>query len=290
MSNQSAPVSRFIKHQGIAVPAFFYGTAWKEDKTQALTRLAIDSGFLAIDTANQRRHYYEEGAGNAVQQALAEKHLQRGDLFLQSKFTYMSSQDHRLPYDPKADYATQVRQSFAGSLAHFNTTYLDSYLLHGPASNHGLNKADWEVWRAIEDLHKSGSVKLVGVSNMALEQLQALLDEAEIKPAFVQNRCYARTGWDAEIRQLCRANGIIYQGFSLLTANSTELHSPEISAIAKRLGCLPAQVVFRFALQSGMIPLTGTSSQSHMAADLAAFELELTADEMDVVEHIAVRR
>lgn len=289
MSDKPAPVSRFIEHKGIAVPAFFYGTAWKENQTEALTRLAIDSGFLAIDTANQRRHYYEEGVGKAVQQALAEKNLQRSDLFLQSKFTYISSQDHRLPYDPKADYATQVRQSFAGSLEHFNTTYLDSYLLHGPASNNGLNKADWDVWRAIEDLQRSGSVKLIGVSNVGLDQLQALLESTEIKPAFVQNRCYARTGWDAKIRQLCRANDIIYQGFSLLTANSTELQNPRITGIAKRLGCLPTQVVFRFALQSGMIPLTGTSSKSHMEADLAAFEIELTGEEMDIVENIAVR-
>ena len=71
MSDKPAPVSRFIEHKGIAVPAFFYGTAWKENQTEALTRLAIDSGFLAIDTANQRRHYYEEGVGKAVQQALS---------------------------------------------------------------------------------------------------------------------------------------------------------------------------------------------------------------------------
>ena len=60
--------------------------------------------------------------------------VRREDLFLQTKFTYAGGQDHRLPYDPRADPATQVRQSFASSLEHLGTIYLDSYLLHGPST------------------------------------------------------------------------------------------------------------------------------------------------------------
>ncbi|MDD1631190.1 MAG: aldo/keto reductase, partial [Methylococcaceae bacterium] len=276
MSESSHRISKLVNHRGITVPTFLYGTAWKEDQTEALTLLAIESGFVGIDTANQRRHYYEAGIGKALQKALSENNKQRSDFFLQTKFTYAAGQDHRLPYDPKADYTTQVRQSFESSLDHLKTTYVDSYILHGPAASKGLNDADWEVWRAMENLHKSGSAKLIGVSNIAYDQLELLLEKSEVKPAFVQNRCFARTRWDKRIRTLCQANDIIYQGFSLLTANSAELNRPELVDISNRLGCSPAQVVFRFALQVGMIPLTGTSSKNHMQEDLAIIDIELT--------------
>ena len=289
MSDTSHQISRIVKHRGVTIPTFFYGTAWKEAQTEALTSMAIEAGFLGIDTANQRRHYDEAAVGKGIQLGLVKKNLQRSELFLQTKFTYTSSQDHRLPYDPKADYTTQVSQSFASSLEHLNTSYLDSYILHGPASSQGLREADWEVWRAMENLQKSGSVKLIGVSNIGFEQLQLLLERSEVKPAFVQNRCFARTQWDARIRALCHANDMIYQGFSLLTANSIELNQPEIYTISTRLGCSLAQVVFRFALQIGMIPLTGTTSMSHMQEDLTAYEIELSEEEIDIIEHIAFK-
>lgn len=287
MSDTSHKISKQINHRGIMIPTFLYGTAWKEEQTETLTLLAIESGFAGIDTANQRRHYYEAGVGKALQKALSENNKQRSDFFLQTKFTYAAGQDHRLPYDPNADYATQVRQSFESSLDHLDTTYLDSYILHGPASSRGLNDADWEVWRAMENLQKSGSVKLLGVSNISFEQLELLLERSEVKPAFVQNRCYARTQWDKRIRALCLANDIIYQGFSLLTANTTELKQPELVDISKRLSCSIAQVVFRFAQQVGMIPLTGTCSKTHMEEDLAIYDIELTESEIDLIENIA---
>jgi diketogulonate reductase-like aldo/keto reductase len=113
------------------------------------------------------------------------------------------------------------------------------------------------------------------------------LAEAEIKPAFVQNRCYARSQWDAEIRALCEANGIRYQGFSLLTANSTELQQAPILKMAQRLGCTVAQLVFRFALQIGMIPLTGSSNAQHLHDDLASYRLpELGPADMITIEQI----
>jgi len=289
MSDTFHKIGKQVNHRGFTIPTFLYGTAWKEDQTEALTLLAIESGFVGIDTANQRRHYYEAGVGKALQKALSENNKQRSDFFLQTKFTYAAGQDHRLPYDPKADYTTQVRQSFESSLDHLNTTYVDSYILHGPASSQGLNDADWEVWRAMENLQKSGSVKLLGVSNISFDQLKLLVEKSEVKPAFVQNRCFARTQWDKRIRALCHANGIIYQGFSLLTANSTELNRPELLNISKRLGCSLAQVVFRFAVQVGMIPLTGTSSKSHMKEDLAIVDIELTESEIDTIENIGFK-
>ena len=106
-------------------PSFLYGTAWKDERTASLTRLAVEAGFRGIDTANQRRHYFEQGVGDALEELYRAGRVTREDLFLQTKFTYAAGQDHRLPYDPRADFPTQVRQSFASSLEHLRTDYLD---------------------------------------------------------------------------------------------------------------------------------------------------------------------
>src|SRR5579862_6040345 len=131
------------------IPEFIYGTAWKEERTAALTELAIRSGFRAIDTANQRKHYFEEGAGEGIAAAIRAGIVTRADLFLQTKFTYVNGQDQRLPYDPKASFATQVSQSMASSLEHFGTDYVDSFVLHGPSSGYGWTEIDAEVWMAM---------------------------------------------------------------------------------------------------------------------------------------------
>ncbi|HET7540087.1 MAG TPA: aldo/keto reductase [Polyangiaceae bacterium] len=264
-----------------------YGTAWKEERTEALTRLAVKAGFRGIDTANQRKHYFEAGVGAALKEALTSAEVSRANLFLQSKFTFLAGQDERLPYDRSAPVERQVAQSFESSLVHLGTDYLDSYVLHGPSSRSGLSTADWQAWRAMEALARAGKVRFLGISNVSLDQLQALYAEAAIRPRFVQNRCYAKTGWDRAVRALCRAQGSIYQGFSLLTANRAELTSPVAQSIAQRTGRPIAQVVFRFCQLLGILPLTGTSRLEHMRLDLAASELELSPADLSALENLA---
>ena len=278
---------RTLSIDGVRVPRFLYGTAWKEDETRRLTELALRQGFRGIDTANQRRHYHEAAVGQAVAAALAGG-LSRDDLFLQTKFTFRPGQDHRLPYDPAAPVAVQVGQSFASSLQHLGTDVIDSYVLHGPTRGDGLAEADWEAWRAMEALHDGGRARLLGVSNVTLGQLRSLCDGARVRPRFVQNRCYAVTGWDREVRAFCAANGLTYQGFSLLTANGRVLAYPEVNRIARRHGRSVAQVVFRFALDVGMILLTGTTDPAHMRADLDVFEFRLEPDEVGRIEGLAL--
>src|SRR5713101_6345162 len=122
--------SRTLAIEGIHVPRFLYGTAWKEERTQRLTELALQQGFRGIDTANQRRHYHEAAVGQAVAAAIASGQVAREELFLQTKFTFRRGQDDRLPYDPDAPIAVQVAQSFASSLEHLGTPVIDSYVLH----------------------------------------------------------------------------------------------------------------------------------------------------------------
>jgi diketogulonate reductase-like aldo/keto reductase len=279
---------RTLLLDGVRVPRFLYGTAWKEDRTQDLTELALREGLRGIDTANQRRHYHEAAVGQAIAAAVEGGLVGRQDLFLQTKFTFRGGQDHRLPYDPKAPLGTQVEQSFASSLEHLGTEVIDSYLLHGPSQRSGLAAADWEAWRAMEAIHDSGRVRLLGVSNITLEQLQRLCQRARVLPRFVQNRCYAARGWDRAVREFCSAGGMVYQGFSLLTANRAALAAPELVRIARHHGRTVSQVVFRFALDVGMVPLTGTSAPRHMREDLEAFEFRLEPAEVERIERVAL--
>jgi len=263
----------------MANPSFIYGTAWKKDATTALVRTAISAGFKAIDTANQPRHYSEALVGDALA-------ADRDSIFLQTKFTPFGGHDHRIPYDPQADLATQVSQSFESSLRNLKTDRVDSYLLHGPYSHPGLGPEDWTVWGAIEAIYKSGKAGMIGISNVNALQLASLIQNAKVKPMAVQNRSFANRRCDRDVRKICIENGMMYQGFSLLTANPYVLQHPQVIAIARRLGTGTPQVVFRFAMQAGMVPLTGTTSIEHMKQDLTVYNFELTAGDVKLIESI----
>lgn len=271
----------------VSIPSFMYGTAWKKEATTRLVLQAVEAGFTAIDTANQLVHYDEARVGEALLK-LATQGITRAKLFLQTKFTPINGQDHRLPYDARASITTQVQQSFTSSLAHLHTDYLDSYILHGPYSRRGLGAEDWEVWTAIESLYDAGKTRIIGVSNVTAEQLSMLCARAKHRPMVVQNRCYAAFGWDREVREICMTNKIIYQGFSLLTANREVFVDPQISAIAARYGVGLAQLVFRFAMQVGMVPLTGTTNPQHMKEDLQSDHVTLLPEEIRQIETVGL--
>ena len=125
------------------------------------------------------------------------------------------------------------------------------------------------------------------MSNVSLRHLEEMVKVRAEAPAFVQNRCYARLGWDREVRAFCNERKIIYQGFSLLTANAEVLRHPVVTGLAAGSGATAAQVVFAFARAIGMLPLTGTSSAEHMKQDLASSALTLSTDAVRAIEGLA---
>ena len=141
----------------------------------------------------------------------------------------------------------------------------------------------------METIHLSGRARLIGISNVTLEQLQSLCTEARVRPRFVQNRCYAVHGWDRRIRQFCAANGLVYQGFSLLTANSKVTAHRELIRMAERHGRTVSQIIFRFALDVGMLPITGTTDAEHMREDLQVFDFRLEPKEVAMIEGLVAR-
>jgi diketogulonate reductase-like aldo/keto reductase len=265
-------------------PKILYGTAWKKSDTARLVRTAIRHGFRGVDTACQPKHYHEAGVGAAVVECLNDG-LARSDLYLQTKFTPLSSQDPtRIPYDPKASLREQVTQSFAASLRNLQTNYLDCLLLHSPLPT---ATQTLEVWQAIESLVDGGGVRQAGLSNCySLQELEALYRAARVKPAVLQNRFYAQTGYDREIRGFCRVQRIAYQSFWTLSANPHVCTHATITSLASKYGRTAAQVLFRYLTQNAVVPLTGTKSETHMREDLSIFEFELSDRECDAVSAI----
>jgi diketogulonate reductase-like aldo/keto reductase len=270
------------------IPDFIYGTAWKEENTEDLTYKALQAGFTAIDTANQRKHYFEEGVGLGIEKFLASSSLKRSDLFLQTKYTYARGQDHRKPYEDSDSFSDQVKKSFESSLLHLKTDYIDSLVLHGPYSGHGITDEDKEVWASMETLQKEGKVKVLGLSNTSADQLKALFEMANVKPTYVQNRCYASTGWDIHVRDFCKEHHIHYQGFSLLTANVDYVTKDHIKNLSSKYQKTIPQIIFKFSQQVGMVPLTGTSQIENMKMDLDIKDFFLSVDDISSIEKIAL--
>jgi diketogulonate reductase-like aldo/keto reductase len=268
------------------LPGILYGTAWKKDVTERLVAEAIRQGFRGIDTACQPKHYDEAGVGRGVAQSLGsltpEGSLTRGDLFLQTKFTPVDGHDpRRIPYDPSAPIEEEVAQSFETSQRNLGTDYVDSLVLHSPLANDAETLA---AWRALEVIAERGAARQLGISNCySLKSLEALYLAARVKPAVVQNRFHKATGYDAGIRKFCRAQGIVYQSFWTLTANPHVLESAAVQTIASHHDRTPAQVLFRYLTQQDIVPLTGTTSVTHMREDLAIFEFTLTDTEQAAV-------
>lgn len=243
-------------------------------------------GFRAIDTANQRKHYYEAAVGEALAAACRAGVTTRAELFLQTKYTYQRGQDHRLPYDPQVDISTQVTQSLSSSLEHLGTDYVDSFVLHGPSS-HIWTATDVTAWKAMQQERDAGRTRLLGLSNVGLQHLEQLAASGAELPFFVQNRCFARYGWDREVRRYCREHNIVYQGFSLLTANVELLGRAEVHAIARKLRATLPQTIFAFCRAIGILPLTGTSSTDHMREDLDSLGISLEEEDVKLIESLA---
>lgn len=266
---------------GVRMPKILYGTAWKQEHTAALVEQAITLGFRGIDTACQPKHYAEAGVGAGLAACL-NSGLNRSDIYLQSKFTPVNGQDpSRMPYDPKANLTEQVSQSFETSLRNLQTGYLDCLVLHSPLAN---ERELMEVWSAMEAIFETGRSRQLGISNCyALEQLELLYRKTTIKPAVVQNRFYAETHHDREIRGFCRQHQMFYQSFWTLTANPQVLAHETLQALAAKFRRTPPQVFFRYLTQIDITPLSGTTAETHMREDLAIFDFELTASECDTI-------
>ena len=188
-----------------------------------------------------------------------------------------------LPYDPSATLSTQVAQSVASSLEHLESDYVDSYILHGPASP--MAGARRRRGLVGHDENASGSHSLLGVSNVSLRHLEQMTWVR--RPGIRAESLLRQSCRDRAVRAFCSIHRKIVYRFLLLTANGQVLEHPLLSVTAARLKATRAQVVFRFAREIGILPLTGTSDAEHMKQDLASRDLAFSSEEVQAIESLA---
>lgn len=273
-----------ITSAGVKMPKIIYGTAWKKERTTALVETAFKFGFRGVDTACQPKHYSEALVGEALLN-MQHEGIKREDVFIQTKFTPIGGQDPEdIPYDPNATLSEQVKQSFTVSKRNLHMHYIDSLVLHSPYSRF---EDLMEVWHTMESFVQNGEVGQLGISNCYnLEVLQNLYNKADIKPAILQNRFYAKTDYDKEIRQWCDAHHVIYQSFWSLTANPQIVQGETLAAISQKHQTTPAEIWFAFLRENRIVPLVGTTSSQHMLEDLSSLELSLSVDEVEQIQRL----
>ena len=267
-------------------PYILYGTAWKKDDTADLVYAAVHAGFRFIDTACQPKHYNEADVGHGWKTAADEMKLKRADFYLQTKFTSLDGQDPRnVPYDKTAKLEAQVSQSIHASLRNLQTKYLDSLLLHSPMSNMDETLL---VWKAFESAVKEGTVHNLGISNCySVNEFMELYKKATVKPKVLQNRFYADSNFDIELRRLCKKLGVTYQSFWTLGANREAHSNIEWQDMARTKGLTSQTLMYAYMMTLGHTPLSGTKDDGHMKEDVAIMvrfqegEEILTEEEME---------
>ncbi len=172
-----------------------------------------------------------------------------------------------------------MRQSVQTALRNLRTDYIDSFVLHSPQQRF---EDTMRVWGVVEEFIQSGVVKQGGVSNCYdLSMFKRICEAARHKPRVLQNRFYADSGYDVDLRAYCLREGVEYQSFWTLSANGRALGSAPLKAAAAARRWTPEQLLYRYMMDSGCCPLTGTCSAEHMAQDMAVLQgPALTAAEL----------
>ncbi|KAI0882496.1 Aldo/keto reductase [Annulohypoxylon maeteangense] len=259
------------------MPKMIYGTAWKQYKTARYVYLALKAGFRGIDTAAQPRHYKESLVGRAVKRAIRDGIVKRSDLFIQTKFTPIDSQDLLdLPYDPLAPLAEQVHSSIASSLRNFDCLdrekpYIDCLILHTPLDTF---EDTLTVWKTLET-YVPHTIRSLGISNTPLRYVKQLCESPEITvlPACVQNRFYVENCWEREMRAYLRGKKIPFQAFWVLSGNPRLREFPPLKTITTCAGTERPIALYALVLGlGGTAVLDGTKDEAHMKEDIEGLQ------------------
>ncbi|KAF6842309.1 putative aldo/keto reductase [Colletotrichum musicola] len=271
------------------IPRLIYGTAWKKAQTAPLVVSALSAGFRGLDTAASH-HYYEEGVGAGLRTWLAQNpaSLPRSSLYIQTKFS---------PAPSSLPIPEQVHSSIASSFKHLSAPrnlfsdaspaaeassgdssvphdqdadfYLDCVLLHAP---YPAYEDTLLAWRALES-YVPHRIRTIGISNVDLDELRTLCDDASVKPVVVQNRLNPKEAYNTPVRIFCRERGINFQSFWTLTANPGLVKSDIVGNVAAAVGVSNEVAMYGLVLGLGGVSvLDGTTNESRMKGDLEGVE------------------
>ncbi|KAK4244749.1 NADP-dependent oxidoreductase domain-containing protein [Corynascus novoguineensis] len=262
---------------GDPIPRIFYGTARRKGKAVPDVRTALQLGYRAIDTASSRRFHHEAEDGRALREFLDATNKEGGRLegiFVQSKFAAPPEHVEPLPYETRDDTTVRVLKSVLRSAEDLGTEVLDAYFLHAPLPT---IEGTVQAWRVLEQLVSRGAVRYLGIANVALPRLGKLYDQAQVKPAFVQNWFRKTTTYDRDVVMFCKEHHITYQMFGVFDeANAGLLECEPVQKRARTISVTTHQALLQLLLETAaamglqLCILDGTTSADHMRENLSA--------------------
>lgn len=253
---------------GVKMPCVGFGT-WQTpdgDVARDSVKKAIECGYRHIDTAAVYGN--EESVGDGI----IESGIPREELFLTTK---VWNNDHGYEETLKA---------FEASSRRLKTDYFDLYLIHWP--NPKMYRDTWKernagTWRAMEELHRAGKLRTIGVSNFFPRHFDALLETAEIMPMVNQIRLYPGEA-QPETVSYCKEKGVLLQAYSPFGTGKI-FEAPELIALSGKYGKSIAQICIRWSLQSGFVPLPKSVTPARIEENAKVFDFELAAEDVQVL-------
>ena len=249
-----------VLSNGIKMPSIGFGTykSGNDEETAKIVKYALEIGYRQIDTAS----FYgnEVGIGNGIK----ESRINREDIFLVTK---LWNDDHG--YD-------KTIEAFNKSLERLQVNYIDLYLVHWP------NKLNSETWKAFEYLYKTGKVKAIGVCNFKIGHLEELKKTAEIMPMVNQIEIHPQSSKN-DILSYCEENNIQLVAWSPIMRG--KLFSNDLMIdLAEKYKKTIAQIILRWHVQRGIIPIPKSSNEERIKENLSIFDFELSNDDMKTID------
>jgi len=253
-------------NNGLEIPPIGFGT-WQillNRKTKASVLHALAAGYRLIDTA--KVYGNEKGVGRAMR----ESGIAREAIFVTTKL-----------WNGEQGYESAI-DAFDVSLTRLGLDYIDLYLIHWPVTGKRT-----ESWRALEDIYNVGRAKAIGVSNYTVRHLQEVLDRGSIVPAVNQIEFHPYL-YKEQVPTLdfCKKHKIIVEAYSPL-AHAAKMDEPVILDIAKETGKTYAQVMLRWALQHGTVPLPKSSNPRRIKENIEIFDFELSERQMKKINGLS---
>ncbi|WP_114571434.1 aldo/keto reductase [Exiguobacterium flavidum] len=246
-------------NNGVKMPQLGYGVfKVPEEEVYEAVLTALKAGYRSIDTAM----VYQNEAG--VGRAIRDSGIPREEIFLTTK-VWNKDQGYE-----------ETLTAFETSLGKLGVDYVDLYLIHWPMPKHDRYV---ETWKALENIYSNKKARAIGVSNFHVPHLERLLAETEIVPAVNQIELHPYLS-QQEIRDYCKAHGIIVEAWSPLMKGRDALNDPVITEIAEAHGKTPAQVILRWHLEHGIVAIPKSVTPHRIEENLDVFDFSLTTDEI----------
>jgi len=248
---------------GVGMPALGLGTSpMGDEETEAAVVAALRAGYRLVDTAENYGN--ERGVGRGIRAS----GIDRDEVFVTTKF---NRRWHG--YD-------EAQEAFANSAERLGFERIDLFLIHWPNPKQDRYV---DAWRGMLSLLEDGRVGAIGVSNFKPAHLERLLDATGVAPHVNQVQLDPRIG-RAEERSYHAAHGIVTESWSPIGAGGDHLADPTIDDIARRHARTPAQVVLRWHVQLGLVPIPKSSKPERLAENIDVFDFELSAEDMNEIE------